>query len=146
MANLTSNKPGIPRQPAPIILSAPPLNLKLKPRPLASAPDAETVDVGADREERDAYIRDLYKKLHALFPGMDPTKEPSYRPQQKAGGPGPNPLVAAQNAQRLATMAAAQGQMQMNSAPSPVPSAHHTTPQMATLSRIPSTQAPSTSV
>ncbi|KAF3766833.1 hypothetical protein M406DRAFT_355377 [Cryphonectria parasitica EP155] len=120
-----------------MILSAPPLNTKLKLRPMPSATDAEKADPIADRAERDAYIRELYKKLHTLFPGIDPTKEPVYRPQPRPGVP--NPAIAAQNAQRLASMAAAQGQMQMNSAPSPAPSTHQMTPQMATIQGLPST-------
>lgn len=132
MANLTTAKPeGTPRLPAPMYLSPPPMNLNLKLRPLAPTPDAEKVDGGADREERYKYIKEQYQRLHTLFPGIDPTKEPTYRPQPKPGPP--NPAMAMQNAQRMATMGAMQGQMQANAAPSPVSMAHQTTPQMSTM-------------
>lgn len=130
MASLTTAKPeGTPRLPAPVYLSPPPINLNLKFRPLAPTPDAEKVDGGADREERHKYIKEQYQKLQTLFPGIDPTKEPTLRPQPKAGTP--NPAMAMQNAQRMATMGAMQGQMQANSAPSPVSLSHQTTPQMS---------------
>lgn len=134
LANLTSNKIDAVRQPAPMYLSAPPLNLNLKLRPMTATPDSEKIDGGADRIERDKIIKELYQKLHVLFPGLDPTKEPVYTPVSKAGGP--NPGMEALNAQRMASMGA---QMQGNSAPSPVSSAHHTTPQMATMPGPPST-------
>lgn len=137
MANLTTAKPeGTPRLPAPMYLSPPPLNLKIRFRPLAPTPEAEKVDGGVDREERVKYIREQYQKLQALFPGIDPTKEPTFRPQPKPGPP--NPAMAMQNAQRMASMGAMQGhmqgQMQSHAAPSPVSSAHQTTPQMSTVS------------
>ncbi|PSR82359.1 hypothetical protein BD289DRAFT_437538 [Coniella lustricola] len=139
LANLTTNKPGVPRQPAPMILSPPPLNLKLKLRAAPSGTDADKGGDGSeDREERGAYIEDLYKRLHGLFPGIDPNKETIFRPHMKPGGP--NPAMAVQNAQRMASIAAAQGQMPGNAAPSPAPSTHQTTPQMAPVQGLPSTQ------
>ncbi|KAJ4385499.1 hypothetical protein N0V93_009927 [Gnomoniopsis smithogilvyi] len=136
LANLTSNKIDAVRQPAPMYLSNPPLNLNLKLRPMMATSDSEKIDGGADREERDKIIKELYQKLHALFPGLDPNKEPVYTPVSKAGGP--NPGMEAFNAQRMASMGA---QMQGSSAPSPVSSAHHTTPQMATMPGPPSTMS-----
>lgn len=136
LANLTSNKIDAVRQPSPMYLSTPPLNLNLKLRPMMATPDSDKIDGGADRQERDKIIKDLYQKLHALFPGVDPTKEPVYNPVSKAGGP--NPGMEALNAQRMASMGA---QMQGSSAPSPASSAHHTTPQMATMPGLPSTSS-----
>lgn len=134
LANLTSNKIDAVRQPAPMYLSTPPLNLNLKLRPMMATPDSDRIDGGADREERKRIIRDLYLKLHALFPGLDPTKEPVYTPVSKPGGP--NSGMEAHNVPRMSSMGA---QMQSSTAPSPVSSTHQTTPQMATVSGPPST-------
>lgn len=101
-----------------------------------AGPDSDKIDGGADRGERDKIIKDLYQKLHALFPGLDPTKEPVYTPVSKPGGM--NPGMDALNAQRMASMGA---QMQGTSAPSPISSVHQTTPQMATVPGLLSTSS-----
>lgn len=50
---------------------------------------ASQVDPAADREERDKAIKDLYRRLQAVFPGFDPKKEPAFRaPAGKPGNPG----------------------------------------------------------
>ncbi|ROW04531.1 hypothetical protein VMCG_04999 [Cytospora schulzeri] len=136
LASLADRK--APSQAAPAYLSPPPLNLKLKLRPIAPTPDAEKVDGSADREERENIIKEQYQKLQALFPGVDPNKVPTLRPQQNPGAP--NPAAALQNAQRTASIGASQGQMQVNSAPSPAPSAQQSTPQMSTVSAPQSSQ------
>lgn len=122
-------------------LSPPPFNLKLKfrpmPAPAPAAPDAEKVDGGEGREEREKYMKEQYQKLHMLFPGIDPTKEPTFRPMARQP---PNPAMVAQNAHPMASMGGAHGQMMASSAPSPVSSAHQTTPQMANMPGPPSTQ------
>ncbi|ROW00918.1 hypothetical protein VSDG_02662 [Cytospora chrysosperma] len=129
LASLADRK--APSQAAPAYLSPPPLNLKLKLRPIAPTPDAEKVDGSADREERENIIKEQYQKLQALFPGIDPNKVPNLRPQPNPGAP--NPAAALQNAQRAASIGAPQGQMHVSSAPSPAPSAQQGTPQMSTV-------------
>lgn len=101
-----------------------------------TAENSEVLDGGADRAERDKMLKDMYEKVRGLFPGFDHTKEPFLPPAPKTGGP--NPGMEAMNAQRMASMGA---QMQGSSAPSPVSSVHQTTPQMATMSGVPSTSS-----
>ncbi|KAL2266986.1 hypothetical protein VTJ83DRAFT_4263 [Remersonia thermophila] len=87
-------KPQIP--PSPAYLTPPPLNLNLRIRlPPPSGPDdpiERPADPVADRAERDQLIKSLYKKLQALYPGVDPNKEPNPNQLQagasKPGGPG----------------------------------------------------------
>jgi len=42
----------------------------------------------ADREDRNKYLKELYAKLQALFPGIDPKKEPAFPINARAGNPG----------------------------------------------------------
>lgn len=76
-------------------------------KPSDPDPEQEEKDslLTADREERDKFIRELYKKLQAQFPGIDPRREPAYpmpnpgqqqlhngqRPGGPNGGPNGNP-------------------------------------------------------
>jgi hypothetical protein len=84
MAALADRKPEVKAPPCPAYLTAPPLNLSLKPRALEGSDKG--MDLVADREERDKSIKELYSRLQAVFPGFDPKKEPVYRvPPQ--GGP-----------------------------------------------------------
>lgn len=139
MAQLTTNKTDVPRQPAPMYLSPPPFNLKLKYRPVAPpGADGEEVDGGEGREEREKYLKEQYQKLQALFPGIDPTREPTFRPMARQSQP--NAGTTGQNAQQMGHMGGPQGPMQGNAAPSPVSSSHKTTPQLTTISGPPSTQ------
>lgn len=76
----------------PAHLMPPPLNLSIKMRsPTASGaapsektsePDPEREEkerlLTADREERDKLMKELYKKLQAQFPGIDPRREPAF--------------------------------------------------------------------
>lgn len=66
--------------PCPAYLSAPPLNLALRPRalPLSTDPTKPPPDPATDREQRDRSIKELYVRLQAVFPGFDPKKEPAY--------------------------------------------------------------------
>ncbi|KAH8912175.1 hypothetical protein BR93DRAFT_63745 [Coniochaeta sp. PMI_546] len=101
--------------PCPAHLMPPPLNLSIKMRsPTApgadpnenpSAPDPEREEkdrlLTADREERDKLLKELYKKLQAQFPGIDPRREPAFampnpgaqQPHngQRQAGPGAGP-------------------------------------------------------
>jgi hypothetical protein len=45
-------------------------------------------DATTDRVERDKSIKDLYRRLQAVFPSFDPKKEPAFRTGggQKPGG------------------------------------------------------------
>lgn len=63
----------------PAQFSAPPMNLSLRLRgePVGAVDQAnpQPIDAAKDRDERDKYLKELYKKLQALFPGVDPKKE-----------------------------------------------------------------------
>lgn len=72
----------------PAHLMAPNLNhsIKLRTQPPAQPDSADRpLEPNADREERDKFMKDMYKRLQALFPGIDPTKEPAF---QMRGGQG----------------------------------------------------------
>lgn len=81
MAAMADRKPDAKVPPSPAFLSAPPLNLNLRPRAQPSTAEGSDakVDPVVDREERDKTIKDLYSRLQAVFPGLDPKKEPPYR-------------------------------------------------------------------
>lgn len=89
MAALADRKPDVKVPPCPAYLSAPPLNMTLQPRAQPSRAEGSDIQVDplADREERDKSIKDLYRRLQAVFPGMDPKKEPPFR---MPTGKGPN--------------------------------------------------------
>lgn len=86
---------------SPAFLKAPPLNTraKLKPMPAPDAADgtnpgqasSNNNSTASDREETSRYLQDLYKKLQALFPGVDPNKEPMMPGPGNRTGPGPGP-------------------------------------------------------
>jgi hypothetical protein len=85
----------------PQFLMPPPLNLKLKLRNPTLSPSSDAADAKpdpmADRNERDKALKELYGKLQALYPGVDPKKEPAFGPSA------PNPSLGGpqgQNAQR----------------------------------------------
>jgi hypothetical protein len=121
---------------SPAYLTPPPLNLQLKlklPPTAADDPVERPADPVADRAERDTLLKNLYKKLHSLYPGVDPKKEP---PAQAAGarppaintnaGPGaggvrPGPPSAGQNGQVSTPVAAGLGGAQGSSLGSPAP-------------------------
>lgn len=92
MAAMADRKPDAKVPPCPAFLSAPPLNLTLRPRAQpSSAEGTDTkVDPSTDREQRDKSIKELYARLQAVFPGFDPKKEPPYR--MPAAGKAGNPL------------------------------------------------------
>lgn len=77
--------------PYPTFMTAPPLNLSLRPRAQPMVPDGSDakIDPAADREERDKAIKDLYRRLQAAYPGVDFKKESAARLQhgQKPGNP-----------------------------------------------------------
>jgi hypothetical protein len=90
MAALADRKGGqVPECPAHLM--PPPLNLSIKmkasPAMQGESPEKQ-VDPNVDREERDKLLKDLYKQLQALFPGIDPRKEPAYQVPPNARGPG----------------------------------------------------------
>lgn len=114
MAALADRKPEVKVPPCPAYLSAPPLNLTLKPRgPVMTAEGSEAKpDAVADREERDKSIKDLYRRLQGVFPGFDPKKEPAFRTGapggQKTGGPGNQASPTAQKTPQMLNAAAPQ--------------------------------------
>ena len=82
MFALAERNKGKPVPPSPAYLSSPPLNLQLKlrlPPPTAGEepPLERPADPIADRVERDAVLKGLYKRLQSLYPGVDPRKEPA---------------------------------------------------------------------
>jgi hypothetical protein len=112
-----SHKPSSQIPPHPAIISAPPLSPLPKsalkspkassPIKNESPPPSETVngsangtdvpDSAEDREERILTLKQLYARLQALFPGVDPKKEP---PIQKTApkGQGQRPNAGANSA------------------------------------------------
>lgn len=100
----------------------------------------EPVDGGADREERNKILKDLYEKLQRLFPGIDPTKEPTYQLQPKSAGvpPGAVAMPPQHMPQRIGSISVAGPSN--SAAASPASSVHHGTPQMAAMPGLPSAQ------
>jgi hypothetical protein len=86
-------KPNQPAQPYPAFLRPPPLNIGIKLRQVQAQDGNEAKNEVIDREDTTRYIGELYKKLQALFPDIDPNKEPSIRP------PGQQPNLAASGTQ-----------------------------------------------
>ncbi|KAI1119443.1 hypothetical protein F5Y14DRAFT_3413 [Nemania sp. NC0429] len=72
-------KPTQPLQPYPAYLKPPPLNTSIKLRQVQAQDGSEATTDITDREETAKYIGDLYKRLQALFPDIDPNKEPGAR-------------------------------------------------------------------
>ncbi|KAI1814307.1 hypothetical protein GGS20DRAFT_548928 [Poronia punctata] len=70
-------KPTQPSQPYPVYLKAPTLNTNVKLRQVQAQEGGDTKPEALDREETAKYIGELYKKLQALFPDVDPNKEPN---------------------------------------------------------------------
>jgi hypothetical protein len=118
LAALADRKNKVPRCPA--ILTAPPLNPTLKVRAQPEGPDEPAdqpkFDAVADRHERDKHLKELYKKLQALFPGIDPNKEPAYGNLAQQQRPMGNPQQMTQmqmqgHQQKMAAMAGSPGGM-----------------------------------
>ncbi|KAK7403665.1 hypothetical protein QQX98_010547 [Neonectria punicea] len=125
MAALADRKPEVKAPPCPAYLSAPPLNLSLKLRPLAATPDGSenNIDPVADRDERDRSIKDLYTRLQAVFPGFDPKKEPLYRMPPQTGGPQGQKPSGAMSA--MANQGSPTGQRTPQMTNMPAPAMHH---------------------
>ena len=88
LAALADRKTSASAPACPAYLTPPPLNLSIKMRAAAPAPGEATEtpsDPTADRLERDKVIKELYRRLQAVFPGIDPKKEPA----SQMGGPRP---------------------------------------------------------
>lgn len=120
LASLADRKVSQPQPPCPAYLTPPPLNLNIKMRAQTvppADPSENLPEPNEDRKDRNEFLKELYDKLQALFPGFDPKKEPAFpmaanRPQsvqngQRPGGPGagqnshsnqgsPAPMVQAQ--------------------------------------------------
>ncbi|KPM39782.1 hypothetical protein AK830_g6757 [Neonectria ditissima] len=128
MAALADRKPEVKAPPCPAYLSAPPLNLSLKLRPIAAGADGaeNNIDPVADRDERDRSIKDLYSRLQAVFPGFDPKKEPLYRmPAQTGGSQGQKPGGAMSAMGAMANQASPTGQRTPQMTNMPAPPMHH---------------------
>lgn len=93
LASLADRKINQPQLPCPAYLSPPPFNhsIQMRAQPTQPGDTTEVVDPNEDRKERDQFLQEQYQKLQALFPGMDPKKEPfavqqPNRPQQMQQG------------------------------------------------------------
>ncbi|KAF9773766.1 hypothetical protein IL306_008370 [Fusarium sp. DS 682] len=87
MAALADRKPEVKVPPCPAYLTAPALTLSLKLRAPVVGPEGSenNIDPVADREERNNSIKDLYSRLQAVFPGIDPKREPAFRMNSQGG-------------------------------------------------------------
>ena len=128
LAALADRKTHVSAPACPAYLTPPLLTLSIKMRAAAPAPGeaAESSDPTADRLERDKVIKELYRRLQTLFPGIDPKKEPASqmggpRPAGQPPGPGGG---KGSNGQMSAGPSSAHG------SPAPGPSMNKT-PQMA---------------
>lgn len=135
--------------PAPF-LTAPPLSTTLKLKLPPASPDdvlERPLDPSADRLQRIEGLKQLYAKLQALFPGVDPKREqpgsqasPAMRPGFNPAAPGAipngqlNAYARAQAQAQAQTQAHGPGQAtgfgSNHSSPAPGPTAYRT-PQMA---------------
>lgn len=81
MATLADRKPDTKLPPCPAFLTAPHLTLtvKLRAQPIVPEGGDFKIDPVTDREERDLAIKELYGRLQACYPGIDPNKEPAFR-------------------------------------------------------------------
>ncbi|ATY65080.1 glutamine repeat -1 [Cordyceps militaris] len=91
MAAQADRKAETKAPPFPSFMTAPPLNLSLRPRAQPMVPEGSDakMDPATDREERDRAIKDLYRRLQAAYPGVDFKKESAARIPQghKPGNP-----------------------------------------------------------
>ncbi|KAI2780810.1 hypothetical protein F4815DRAFT_115280 [Daldinia loculata] len=76
LAALADKKGNVTAGPCPSYLKPPPLNTSIKLR-MMLGPDGSENQEAPDRRETAKYIQELYKKLQALYPGIDPNKEPT---------------------------------------------------------------------
>jgi len=131
MALLVDRKGQLPPSPN---LTPPPLNLNLKLRVPPSPQDESAEkppDPNSDRADRDRMLKETYRKLQGLYPGIDPrttNQNPGQRPGQQQ--PGQNPMRVT-NGQGLAG-----DQGSNHSSPAPTPGGGgggqvQKTPQMA---------------
>lgn len=114
---------------SPAYMTPPPLNLQLKLKLPPGTPDdpvERPADPVADRVERDQLIKNLYRKLQSLYPGVDPKKEPPAQPTGAARPSAGNPAAAAaaaaakgQNGGQASTPVGGQGSNQNSPAPTP---------------------------
>ncbi len=131
LASLADRKGAVPVGKGPQLLTPPSLNLRIKlrgqtptPTPASDSSEPNKTDPNADLEDRDKYLKELYRRLQALYPGVDPKKEPAFPP----AGPGANQKQGP-------------GSGPGSNQPSPAP---QKTPQMATVSAPPQAQAVAT--
>ncbi|GAB1316660.1 CYC8-general repressor of transcription [Madurella fahalii] len=129
MFGLADRKPKAQAAPCPAYLTPPPLNLNLKLRLPPGTPDDGIewpADPVADRAERDQLMKNLYKRLQALYPGIDPKNEPAAQMAARAGAGNPNTAAVKANG---AAATPAGGQGSNHSSPAPGQPAQKT-PQM----------------
>ena len=87
LAALTNRKDHTAPAPCPAYLKAPPLNTSIQVRQQGPEGAADSKIDPSDREATAKYLQELYRKLQALFPGIDPNKEPAIPvPGMRPGG------------------------------------------------------------
>lgn len=123
------------KEPPNPLVTPPPLNLNIKVRaPQTQADEKQLPDPVADRAERARLLRELYQKLQALFPHIDPNEELSNpmgvsnpnRPGMKGpngqpAAPGPGQVAGGQGSNHGSPAPGAQLQRtpQMGNTPAP---------------------------
>ncbi|KAI8150726.1 hypothetical protein K4K61_008184 [Colletotrichum sp. SAR11_59] len=124
LAALADRKGNVQVPPSPAYLSSPPLNMTLKVRLQTPPGDVaeNNPDPTTDRQERSSYLTELYNKLQALFPNVDPKKEPAFQTPARPQGQHPGQQGMAQGQrppshQASPGMAQAQRPMQMQNMP-----------------------------
>ncbi|KAF4424196.1 hypothetical protein CGGC5_v005427 [Colletotrichum fructicola Nara gc5] len=124
LAALADRKGNVQVPPSPAYLSSPPLNMTLKVRLQTPPGDVaeNNPDPTTDRQERSSYLTELYNKLQALFPNVDPKKEPAFQTPARPQGQHPGQQGIAQGQrppshQASPGMAQAQRPMQMQNMP-----------------------------
>lgn len=110
-----ADRKGAQLPPCPAHLMAPSLNqsIKMRSQPSTQSDSSEKqLDPNADREERENFLKEMYQKLQALFPGIDPRREPAFQTRGGQGQPpnqsGPRPAGAQASNQGSPAPAAAQ--------------------------------------
>lgn len=96
MAALADRKPDTKPPPCPAYLMAPNLTLSVRLRAHPIVPEGSNfkIDPVTDREERASAIKELYARLQACYPGIDPSKEPAFRGAPGMGLKQGNPAMA----------------------------------------------------
>ncbi|KAL3421077.1 hypothetical protein PVAG01_07522 [Phlyctema vagabunda] len=112
-----SHKPSSQIPPHPGIMSAPPTRKPNSPSTGSPVNADVKSDHGEGDEERDTTLKELYERLQALFPGVDPKKDPQAqavkKTQQVPAGDQNQAMLKAQMQQRMVQEQQAKQQQQL---------------------------------